>query len=426
MTESTPPDRAKRRPTHGQSTLDRFLDTNERSVRIDDLQGEHPPRRYRLIPKRGSTLHDFPYASPTRKCPHRWIINLTPPGTDHCIHNCVYCYARDAIFARATNGVLHIYNNLPALVRRDLKQLRICPPISISNITDPCQPVPPLRAELSRLVELLIAYGVTFMLITKGDPRFLLETDSFRSAPVLLAETIEGPPEILSRLSPRAASFSTRIQSVEAFVRAGVRTVVRIDPIFIHLYRAVYGERWFEPLRWLLETLHEVGVRHVITSTGRLRRHVPKRGENEATQSLFDRVGAVIAAASEVEYRRFVDDYTYARSPGCSAGYFLHGERALRFHRRLRKAAEAIGLTYATCLEPHCLHTDETCDSDGLVSCEGGALPFTRKGADGRFHPIAGCTGNCLRCSTGDSDHNPPCGRPTLRDPRPFTRAMLR
>ncbi|MFC1927969.1 hypothetical protein ACFLW7_05290, partial [Chloroflexota bacterium] len=47
----------------------------------------------KLIAKKGSTFHDFPYAHPERKCFHCWIINVTPPGPSQCVHSCIYCYA---------------------------------------------------------------------------------------------------------------------------------------------------------------------------------------------------------------------------------------------------------------------------------------------------------------------------------------------
>jgi DNA repair photolyase len=91
-----------------------------------------------LEPKKGSTLHDFPYDSPKRKCLHAWVINVTPPGLAHCRHHCVYCYARDALYADLSPEQ-KVYSNLPELVERDLKRIDLCPPISISNTTDPCQ-----------------------------------------------------------------------------------------------------------------------------------------------------------------------------------------------------------------------------------------------------------------------------------------------
>ena len=154
--------------------------------------------RIRLVHKKSSTFHDFPYDKPQRKCIHSWIVNVTPPGFDHCVHQCVYCYARDAIFSREPTGTLEVYDNLPELVARDLDRITLCPPVSISNITDPCQPVPELRREVARLVRLLVERGVSFVIVTKGDARFLLEVAGFAAHPRgHVATTIEGPAEVL-------------------------------------------------------------------------------------------------------------------------------------------------------------------------------------------------------------------------------------
>jgi len=107
-------------------------------------------QQVKLISKKGSTLHDYPYSTPGRKCPHFWIINVTPPGPAHCIHRCLYCYARQAIYSDYSAQTL-VYNNLPELVERDLKRISLCPPISISNVSDPCQPIPELRESASLL-----------------------------------------------------------------------------------------------------------------------------------------------------------------------------------------------------------------------------------------------------------------------------------
>ena len=128
----------------------------------------------KLVAKKGSTFHDFPYTNPERKCFHCWIINVTPPGPNQCLHHCIYCYAREAIYSNYSEDTL-IYNNLPELVEKDLKKLILCPPISLSNISDPCQNIPELREEVRRLIKLLMDYKVSFFITTKGDPSFLLD-----------------------------------------------------------------------------------------------------------------------------------------------------------------------------------------------------------------------------------------------------------
>jgi hypothetical protein len=93
-----------------------FENTNSRGSSIPVTQaGKRQVQAVNLVAKKGSTFHDFPYTSPRRKCIHCWIINVTPPGPYQCTHHCLYCYARDAIYANYSPDMM-VYNNLPELV----------------------------------------------------------------------------------------------------------------------------------------------------------------------------------------------------------------------------------------------------------------------------------------------------------------------
>ena len=320
--------------------------------------------RVRLVPKRSSTFHDFPYAKPQRKCVHCWIINVTPPGFDHCTHQCVYCYARDAIFARDGRGTLEVYDNLPELVARDLARLSLCPPISISNTTDPCQDVPELRREVARLVRLLVERGPSFLIVTKGDASFLLDIEGFAARPrKLVATTIEGPPDVLRLLSPRAPSFERRLESVRRLAAAGVNAVVRLDPVFPPVYEALYGGGWLAEVERLIGQFAGHGCRHVICSTGRLDRRPPRRPSALSTFARLEGLLAALDARAAAALRR---DYVFDRS-GTSAGYLWRRPERLDFHRRLRALCEAHGMTYASCQE----NAAEESDSASVPSCEG-------------------------------------------------------
>lgn len=371
----------------------------------------------KLISKKGSTLHDYPYTVSSRKCPHFWIINVTPPGPAHCVHHCLYCYARQAIYSDYSKETL-IYSNLPELVERDLKRISLCPPISISNVSDPCQPIPELRAEVKRLVQLLMSYGVGFSITTKGDPGFLLDLPGFIVyRPKFIAITIEGNADILSLLSPAAPSLEKRLGAVRRLARLGIDTLIRFDPVFIHLFQALYGSFWFQQVEDLIHTFANTGAKHIVCSTGRLsKKSVFPYG---TSTSLWERMRQVIQRYSTEAARRFEQEYRYERG-GTSQGYLLRRDRRLEFHRRLKALVEEHGMTYATCQE---LSAEES-DSFGLPHCERFLLPFARKQADGRFKAIEGCTANChvscrhLSC--------PPCGQPKLVSPRPFKVSYLR
>jgi len=371
----------------------------------------------KLINKKGSTLHDYPYTVASRKCPHFWIINVTPPGPAHCIHRCLYCYARQAIYSDYSKETL-VYSNLPELVERDLKRISLCPPISISNVSDPCQPIPELRAEVKRLVQLLMSYGVCFSLTTKGDPSFLFDLPGFITyGPKFIAITIEGTADILSLLSPAAPSLEKRLEAVRCLSELGIDTLIRFDPVFIHLFQALYDSLWFQQIEDFIRTFASTGAKHIVCSTGRLSKKsaYPYR----TSTSLWQRVWNVIQRQSIEAARRFEQEYCYERG-GTSQGYLLRRDIRLEFHHRLKAVVEENGMTYATCQE---LSAEES-DSSWLPHCERFLLPFTRKQADGRFKVIDGCTANChvscrnLAC--------PPCGQPELVSPRPYKLSYLR
>jgi DNA repair photolyase len=357
----------------------------------------------KLIAKKGSTFHDFPYSHPERKCFHCWIINVTPAGPNQCLHNCIYCYAREAIYSNYAEDTL-IYSNLPELVEKDLKKLTLCPPISLSNISDPCQDIPELKKEVKRLIRLLMDYGVSFFITTKGDPSFLLELPDFiEYKPKFIAITIEGTPEVLGLLSPGAPSFDARVAAAGKLSSMGIDIVIRLDPV---LFQALYGDSWFEEIAGLIDVFAAMGARHVTASTGRLSRKRSPSGGHEGT-SIWQRIYKVIYSQSPLAAKKFEQEYIY-EIPWSGGGYRLRRDLRLGFHRKVKELVEARGMTYATCQE---LSAGES-DSPGIPHCEGLPLPFARWHADGRFKPITGCTANCHVSCQGLS--SPPCGQAEL------------
>ena len=366
----------------------------------------------RLIAKKSSTFHDFPYSHPQRKCLHCWIINVTPAGPDQCLHNCIYCYAREAIYSNYSEDSL-VYNNLPELVEKDLKKLTLVPPISLSNISDPCQDIPELKLEVKRLIQLLMDYGVSFFITTKGDPSFLLELPGFvKYKPKSIAITIEGTPEVLGYLSPGAPSFDARIAAAGKLSSMGINIVIRLDPVLVHLFRALYGDSWFEKIAGLVDVFAAAGARHIIAGTGRLSKKRSPSGSHEGT-SIWQRIYKIIHSQSPLAARKFEQEYVY-EAHWSGGGYRLRKDLRLSFHRRVKELVEARDMTYATCQEL----SAEQSDSRGIPHCEGLPVPFARKQADGRFKPITGCTANCHVSCLGLS--RPPCGQAELITDKPL------
>ena len=141
----------------------------------------------RLIAEKSSTLHDFPCSSPDRKCFHCWIINVTPRGPNQCLHGCIFCYAWEAIYSNYSQDTLG-YGSLPELVEKDLKKLTLCPPISLSNASDPCQDIPELKQEVKRLVEFEACFDGPFLVssVTSAKARLTAKSPLWISAAHLL------------------------------------------------------------------------------------------------------------------------------------------------------------------------------------------------------------------------------------------------
>ncbi len=361
-----------------------------------------------LIPRRSPTLHDFPYRGPGRKCYHKWIVNVTPPGRPHCIHACLYCYARDAIYSRSHAPGMEVYANLGEIVEGELSGLELCPPVSLSNVTDPCQDVPELRKVVKEVVGVLVRWGVSFHLITKGDPSFLGEVEGFPGkGHFFLAVTIEGPPEVLEILSPAAPPYSSRLQAISWAASRPLPVMVRMDPVIPPLWKVLYGGDWERRLLRVLEDCARAGAKHVVSSTGRF------------TAATRDELVKRLAALSPSQAAALREDYPYDRSQ-TSCGYMLKREERVAFHRFARKAAQKWGMTYAACQE---LPAEEA-DTTGLPHCEAFPMPFSRRTGPEEFSPIEGCTANCHVSCAGLT--SPPCGRPELARAQPFSPSVLK
>jgi DNA repair photolyase len=262
-------------------------------------------------------------------------------------------------------------------------------------------------------------YGVSFFITTKGDPSFLLELPGFiEYKPKFIAITIEGTPEVLGLLSPRAPSFNARVTAAAKLSSMGIDIVIRLDPILVHLFQALYGDSCFEKIAGLLDVFAATGARHVTASTGRLSKKRSPSAGHKGT-SIWQRIYKAIGSQSPLAAKKFEQEYVY-EAHWSGGGYRLRRDLRLGFHRKVKELVEARGMTYATCQE---LSAEES-DSRSIPHCEGLPLPFARKQADGRFKPVPGCTANCPVSCQGLA--SPPCGQAELISFEPLRLRKLR
>jgi len=235
--------------------------------------------------------------------------------------------------------------------------------------------------------------------------------------PKLIAITIEGNAEILQLVSHNAPHYYARIVTIKKLSNMGIRTVVRMDPLLIHLFQALYKKDWFGQISHIITTLGASGVRHVIGGTGRLSKRGDKN-DSDKNNSSWKRVLDLISGYSAAAARRFQEDYVF-ESDWAGRGYMLRRDLRIDFHRKIKTLVEAEGMTYATCQE---LPAKE-CDSDGIPHCEGMPLPFSMKGLGDKYYPIPGCTANCfVSCR---ELINPPCAKQALITYKPLRKSYL-
>ncbi|MCS7216156.1 MAG: hypothetical protein N2507_00290 [Candidatus Bipolaricaulota bacterium] len=352
---------------------------------------------------RGTVIHDFPYPPERRKCPHRALVSLTPAGS--CTHLCPMCYARAYPWSRDGPA---FYANTPEKLAKELERVELCPPLYLSQVTDPLQPVREIRELTAQVVEVALRFGVPFHLITKSGEgvRWLLRrVPALRDYPHWwLAMTIEAPPEKQRVTSPGASPVEERLRAVEACAQAGIFVVVRTDP-------AIWGLVREEDELWILDHAQRAGARHIVSALG----HFNRLSFSRLLEAL--RAFGLKKEAEEVRrtYRHGREAEEFFRPATICAPLPLRRQ----FHRFMREEAEARGMTYAACLE-----MGREWDSPGIPHCE--AAPqgrLAKKTAAGRFELLADCYADCLRGCP--EPRRPPCGRPELLRQYPFRFAAL-
>ncbi len=160
--------------------------------------------------------------------------------------------------------------------------------------------------------------------------------------PKLIATTIEGTPGNLQLLSPWAPPFDSRVTTVRKLSNLGIDTIIRFDPVFMHLFQALYGDSWFDKIAVLIDIFASTGAKHIIGSAGKLSRKRSQPGGHKGT-STWQRVYKVIHSESPLATKKFEQEYKYEAN-WSGGGYHLCKDLWLSFHRRLRELVEAEGM----------------------------------------------------------------------------------
>jgi DNA repair photolyase len=196
-----------------------------------------------------------PWRSSLCTCPPKLTFN---PYTG-CDHACVYCYASSYIprFANCRPK-----KNLIQSLQREAEKLK-GETVSIANSSDP---YPRLEAEkcLTRIcLAILTQHDCRIQIITKSN-LVTRDTDLLSKAPCTIAVTITTDNDNLAKpIEPHAPSPTERLKTVETLIRKGIPVSVRIDPVIPFVN---------DKTQSLIATLASIGVKHVTSSTYKVKR----------------------------------------------------------------------------------------------------------------------------------------------------------
>ncbi|WP_301399295.1 radical SAM protein [Thermodesulfobacterium sp.] len=190
-----------------------------------------------------------PWKSPLCTCPPKYSLN---PYTG-CGHGCLYCYA--SIFIK------DFYSPRPKkeFLKKIEKELPKLPPeslISLSNSSDPYQPLEKIHKSTRMFLDLIKGLPLKVLIITKSN-LVLRDIDLLKKLRVAVAITITTKVYQV-RLEPGAPSFEERLLALKVLSQEGIPTIVRIDPIIPEINEE-------EALEVLTEVLPF--VKHVVVST---------------------------------------------------------------------------------------------------------------------------------------------------------------
>ncbi|MCW1300929.1 MAG: radical SAM protein [Candidatus Nanoarchaeia archaeon] len=278
-----------------------------------------------------------PWRSTLCTCPFKYSLNIYTG----CAHACIYCYItsyiRDGFKPRPKRGLI---GELERELQRFHARRKV---VSISNSSDPYQPIEK-KLELTRkCLELFKRFGWKILIVTKSNlitrDLDLLKEDCVVSVTITTLDS-----KLAHILEPNAPSPSLRIDAIKLLKLYHIPVCVRIDPLIPFI-----NDDW-EKLEKLVKILAKLKVDHVISSTYKA------RGDSLARLSL-----------------NFPERYIkllklYLMGERISNYYYLPRDLRYRLMSRLKQLCEEYGLSFASCREGFRELNDNICDGSFLLS----------------------------------------------------------
>jgi len=254
-----------------------------------------------------------------------------------CYHKCVYCYA--------SSYIPNFFNCRPKkdLIQRLEKESHKLKGeiISISNSSDP---YPTIERELDltrQCLEILAQRNCKIQIITKSD-LVVRDIDILKKRPSMVAVSVTtNNDDVSKKLEPNAPSSSARIKAIETLIQRGIPICVRIDPVIPLLN---------DNPKDLIETLASLGVKHITSSTYKVKPDNWKR---------FSINFPEIAEQLELLY--------FEKGEKISGYQYLPKEMRFNLMKKVKELTENNDMKFGTCREGLSQLNSATCDGSWLI-----------------------------------------------------------
>jgi DNA repair photolyase len=281
-----------------------------------------------------------PWQSVLCTCPPKLTFN---PYTG-CDHLCVYCYASRYIpkfFSCRPK------KELIARLRSEASKLR-GETISIANSSDPYPNLEAKTCLTRKCLEILSKQDCKIQIITKSSI-VVRDIDLLKKIPSMVSLTITTDDDEMAKfIEPCAPSSSDRLKAARILVEKGIPTSVRIDPVIPFVN---------DKTESLIETLAFIGVKHVTSSTYKMRPDNWKRLK-----------AALPRPAQKLEKLYF------ANGERIAGHVYLPKDLRFRLMKNVRDLAKKHGMKFGTCREELSLLNTAMCDGSWLLKDTAGFL----------------------------------------------------
>jgi len=274
-----------------------------------------------------------PWRSKLCTCPPKLTFN---PYTG-CDYACVYCYASGFIpkffRCRPKKDLILRLKKEAAKLRGEL--------ISIANSSDPYPNLEAKTGLMRRCLEILSRHDCKFQIVTKSS-LVVRDVDFLKKVPSMVTLTITTDNGNISRiLEPHAPSSTERIRTAEILVEKGIPISVRVDPVIPFVNDNPEN---------LIKTLASIGVRHVTSSTYKI------KPDN------WRRFSVLMPKTAEKLRPLYLE-----KGEKLGRTTYLPKELRLGLIKKLSLLAKNYGIKFGTCREGLSYLNTSTCDGSWLI-----------------------------------------------------------